>query len=61
MHIREVQIDDDTELRALYEVLRDAELHDRVGMPIKSEHECAVMFRHPEPTRDHHRVWSLRV
>lgn len=50
MDIRPIDVHDDAEFSAFFAALRDAELHERAGMPMWSEHECAVMFRHTDPS-----------
>lgn len=51
MDIRPINAHDDTAFRTWFAALRDAELHGRDHMPMWSEAECAVMFRHPDPSQ----------
>ena len=49
IEVREVDVDDDAELRALYEAIRDGDQAGRGGMPYWSEHEFFASCRIPMP------------
>jgi GNAT superfamily N-acetyltransferase len=53
--IRDVRLDDDAEMHAVYEALRSAELAGREDRPYWSEPEFAAVFRNPIPGT----VWRL--
>lgn len=54
MEIREVDVYDEAVFHRCYEIGRIASLHQRPDAPMWSEHEIAVMFRHPEKTEEPH-------
>jgi GNAT superfamily N-acetyltransferase len=53
--IRDVRLDDDAEMRVVYQALRSAELDGREDRPYWSEPEFAAVFRNPIPGT----VWRL--
>jgi GNAT superfamily N-acetyltransferase len=53
--IRDVRLDDDVEMRVVYESLRSAELDGREDRPYWGEAEFAAVFRNPIPGT----VWHL--
>jgi GNAT superfamily N-acetyltransferase len=47
VEVRDVRVDDDAEMHAVYETIHAGEMAGRHGMPFWSEHELATMFRMP--------------
>jgi GNAT superfamily N-acetyltransferase len=69
MDIRDVDVNDDEDFRGFYDAMRVAELHERPDMPMWSEHDAQVVFRHGDPTEtmtgyvavDHDRVLGAGI
>jgi GNAT superfamily N-acetyltransferase len=54
VELRQVDFADDAQFKPFYAIMRAANLYEREGMPFWSERECAIMFRHDEPTEEWH-------